>query len=57
MRWMKAVGACALMVTVAACSTSPTGRSQMLLLDEQQLSQMGAQAFDQYQQQLPMHLL
>ena len=53
MRWMKAVGACALMVTVAACSTSPTGRSQMLLLDEQQLSQMGAQAFDQYQQELP----
>jgi len=53
MPWMKKVGACALMLAVAGCSTSPTGRSQLTLMSESDLSQMGAQAFAQYQQELP----
>ncbi len=32
---------------LAACATSPTGRSQLILLPEAQLAQMGFQAFEQ----------
>ncbi|WP_417329110.1 M48 family metallopeptidase [Halomonas cupida] len=53
MRWKTCIASALAMATLAACSTSPTGRSQMLLMDESQLNQMGAQAFSQYQQQLP----
>ncbi|QEM83204.1 M48 family metallopeptidase [Halomonas binhaiensis] len=53
MRLMKSLGVCALMVSVAACTTSPTGRSQLLMMNDQELDQMGAQAFQQYQQELP----
>jgi predicted Zn-dependent protease len=42
-----------MLTALAACSTSPTGRSQLLLMSDDQLNQMGAQAFDQYQQKLP----
>lgn len=33
-----------------ACATSPTGRSQLLLMPEAQLAQMGLQAFEQIKQ-------
>jgi len=53
MRWIHCLAVVALSVTLAACTTSPTGRSRLTLLSEQQLDQMGEQAFQQYQQELP----
>jgi predicted Zn-dependent protease len=37
-------------VLVAGCATSPTGRSQLKLMSEQQLNQMGQQSFAQLKQ-------
>ncbi|GHB10940.1 M48 family metallopeptidase [Modicisalibacter luteus] len=54
MKWMKRSAIGALIVTLAACSQSPTGRSQLTLFSEEQLNQMGAQSFAQYEQQLPV---
>lgn len=34
-------------VAVAACTTSPTGRSQLVLVSDDQIQAMGAQAFEQ----------
>lgn len=43
-----------MMITaLAGCATSPTGRSQLLLMSDDELNQMGDKAFDQYQQELP----
>ncbi|AYF32844.1 peptidase [Vreelandella alkaliphila] len=53
MRWLRPLAVAALCASVAACSTSPTGRSQLLLLSDDQLNQMGQQAFAQYQQDIP----
>lgn len=53
MRWLRPLAVTALCAAVAACSTSPTGRSQLLLLSDDQLNQMGQQAFAQYQQDIP----
>ncbi|GAA3910748.1 M48 family metallopeptidase [Halomonas cibimaris] len=57
MRWFRPLAAATLCTTLlaalAACTTSPTGRSQLLLMSDDQLDQMGAQAFDQYRQELP----
>ncbi|MDN6179449.1 MAG: M48 family metallopeptidase [Halomonas subglaciescola] len=53
MRWTRPLAVTALCTALAACTTSPTGRSQLLLVSNDQLNQMGAQAFDQYQQELP----
>ena len=53
MRWLRPLAVTALCASVAACSTSPTGRSQLLLLSDDQLNQMGQQAFAQYQQDIP----
>ncbi|TFH87000.1 M48 family peptidase [Billgrantia azerbaijanica] len=53
MRWIHCLAVVALSVALAACTTSPTGRSRLTLLSEQQLDQMGQQAFQQYQQELP----
>ncbi|HCA04187.1 MAG TPA: peptidase [Halomonas campaniensis] len=53
MRWLRPLAVAALCAAVAACSTSPTGRSQLLLLSDDQLNQMGQQAFAQYQQDIP----
>ncbi len=39
---------------VAACTTSPTGRSQLILLPEGQLNQMGLQAFDSMKKKTPV---
>lgn len=43
-RYLLALG---LVWMLAACATSPTGRSQLVLLPEAQLAQMGFQAFEQ----------
>ncbi|MCK2184005.1 M48 family metallopeptidase [Halomonas getboli] len=51
MRWNHCLAVGALSVALAACTTSPTGRSQLTLMSDDQLDQMGAQAFSQYQQQ------
>jgi predicted Zn-dependent protease len=39
---------------LAACATSPTGRSQLILMPESQMSQMGLQAFENIKQQTPV---
>lgn len=54
MKWMTRGAVGALMLTLAACSQSPTGRSQLTLFPEEQLEQMGAQSFAQYEQKLPV---
>lgn len=48
------IACAALIVSLAGCSQSPTGRSQLTLFSSEQLSQMGEQSFAQYQQQLPV---
>ncbi|GHE21890.1 M48 family metallopeptidase [Halomonas urumqiensis] len=53
MRWMHCIAIGALSITLAACTTSPTGRQQFTLYSDEQLNQMGQQAFAQYQQDLP----
>lgn len=53
MRWIKPLAIGALCLTLTACATSPTGRQQLTLVSDAQLNQMGAQAFEQYQQDLP----
>lgn len=53
MRWTHLLAIGALSVSLVACTTSPTGRSQLTLLSEDQLDQMGAQAFAEYQKKLP----
>ena len=45
-----------LLVTVtmlAACTTSPTGRSQLMLMPENQMNQMGLQAFENIKKETP----
>ncbi len=53
MRWLPPLAVGALSLTLAACTTSPTGRQQLTLASDAQLDQMGAQAYQQYQQELP----
>ena len=36
-----------LLLVISACSTSPTGRKQFILVSDSQLSQLGAQSFEQ----------
>lgn len=48
-----AVSALALMM-VSACSTSPTGRSQLNLMSSSQLDQMGLDSWNQIKQQEPL---
>ena len=47
----KLVGALTATLLLAACSSSPTGRQQVLLFSEQDMSQLGAQSFEQLKQQ------
>lgn len=39
---------------LAACATSPTGRSQLLLMPESEMNQMGLQAFENIKEQTPV---
>ncbi|MGD2137222.1 MAG: M48 family metallopeptidase [Gammaproteobacteria bacterium] len=43
-----------LVTLLSGCATSPTGRSQLLLLPESQMSQMGLQAFENIKQETPV---
>ena len=38
-------------IALTACSASPTGRNQLLLFSDQDMSSLGAQSFDQMKQQ------
>ena len=42
----------AIALTLSACSTSPTGRNQVLLYTDEQLSEMGQQAFTSMKEEL-----
>ena len=42
------------LATLTACSTSPTGRSQLVLMPESQMSQMGLQAFTNLKKKTPI---
>jgi predicted Zn-dependent protease len=53
MRWIRWFAVGALTLTLTACETSPTGRQQLTLMSEAQLNQMGREAFEQYQEDLP----
>lgn len=54
MKWMSRGAIGALALSLAACSQSPTGRSQLALFSDEQLNQMGQQSFSQYAQELPV---
>lgn len=41
-------------VSIAACATSPTGRKQLILLPDDQMAALGAQAFDQMKTEEPV---
>lgn len=44
--------AAAITLTITACATSPTGRNQVLLFSDQQLNEMGTQAFSGMKEEL-----
>jgi len=44
--------ACIATLALAACATSPTGRSQVMLVSEAQMAEMGAEAFNQMKSEL-----
>ena len=48
--WLKYT-ALATVVGLAACTSSPTGRNQLLLFSDQDMSALGAQSFEQMKQQ------
>lgn len=54
MRWKSRLAIGALCVSLAACTSSPTGRQQLTLYSDEQLNQMGQQAFNQYREELPV---
>jgi predicted Zn-dependent protease len=45
---------CGMLALLAACTTSPTGRSQLVLMPESQMSQMGLQAFTNIKDKTPV---
>lgn len=45
--WTKAYCLAAISSVIAACSSSPTGRNQLILFSDAQMSQLGAQSFEQ----------
>ena len=53
MRWIRPLAVTVLVLTLTACTTSPTGRQQLTLVSDAQLNQMGREAFEKYQQDLP----
>lgn len=48
-------GVIACTIALSACSSSPTGRQQVLLFSEQDMSQLGAQSFDALKKQEKIH--
>lgn len=54
-RWTLALGLAGLTAAlVAACTTSPTGRTQLKLVSDAEMAQMGATAFQQLKQKEPL---
>ncbi|WP_299688161.1 M48 family metallopeptidase [uncultured Vibrio sp.] len=54
MSWMKFTSLLTL-AGLTACSASPTGRNQLLLFSDQDMSQLGAQSFEQMKQELSIN--
>src|SRR5690625_3773237 len=54
MRRGKGLIALVLASLLTACVTSPTGRSQLMLVSDAQISQMGVAAFDQLKKETPL---
>lgn len=53
-RWNWRWAAALCIALLAACATSPTGRNQLLLISDSEVGQMGAAAFDQMKNELPV---
>lgn len=53
LKWLLA--AFVAVITLVACTTSPTGRRQLLLFSDADMSSMGATAFDQMKKKLPVN--
>ena len=52
---MRALLTCLLAASlIAACATSPTGRRQLHLVSSAEMAQMGATAFTQMKQKMPV---
>ncbi|TPH19349.1 M48 family metallopeptidase [Litorilituus lipolyticus] len=51
---ISAVTCILLISTLSSCSTSTTGRKQVMLFSEQELSKMGAASFDDMKKQIPI---
>lgn len=47
MKWLILAGS----LLLASCATSPTGRTQLILLDDKQMNQMGVAAFAEYRRE------
>jgi predicted Zn-dependent protease len=45
---------CSALALLAACTTSPTGRSQLVLMPDSQMKQMGLQAFTNIKDKTPV---
>lgn len=54
MTTLRLLAAAIAVALVGACATSPTGRSQLKLVSDSQMAEMGAQAFAQLRQQQPV---
>lgn len=54
MKWINRSALGALLISLVACSQSPTGRSQLTLFSDEQLNEMGGQSFAQYEKELPV---
>lgn len=50
-RAFRSLGLLAAAAMIAACATSPTGRSQLILVSDEEMNEMGATAFEQMRQQ------
>ena len=47
MNWFKSISVVAVLSLAAACTQSPTGRNQLILFSDGEMSSMGVQAFDE----------
>ncbi|WCE31324.1 M48 family metallopeptidase [Vibrio sp. SCSIO 43137] len=47
MKKCKSLSVAALAISLAACTASPTGRNQLILFSDQQMSSLGSQSFEQ----------
>lgn len=52
--WTKACGLLITSIGLMACSASPTGRNQLLLFSNTEMSSLGAQSFEQMKKEIPI---